>query len=122
MGAYPAAEQLLRDVAPGDSARPVDPDLLAILAAARGDRVGVSRWLTAGDSIDRPPFYGGTPRSFLRAEVSALLGDRVEAVAWLNRAFVQGLRFHSALHWDAAFERLHGYQPFEALARSSDRR
>ena len=118
---YAAAERALGTIPPADLAKRVDPDLLATLAAARGDRTAVARWLAAGDSAASGPIRSTSTRSYVRARIAALLGEQDNAITWLNRAFEEGFRFHTALHLEPEFDRLRGYPPFEALAHSVDR-
>ena len=118
---YAAAERALQGIPPADLAKQVDPNLLAILAAARADRTAVARWLTAGDSVAFGSIRSTSTRSFVRARTAALLGERDNAIAWINRAFEEGFRFHTILHLLPEFDRLRGYPPFEALAHSVDR-
>ena len=54
---------------------------------------------------------------WLRARISAALGDRDEAIALLRDAFARGAGWSERfdLHRDPAFAKLRGYAPFESL-------
>lgn len=61
--------------------------------------------------------FGGTP-AFERAQISAELGRKDEAVALLQEAFGQGIGFASyrtRLHSFSNFARMKGYPPFDLL-------
>ena len=108
------------------SEHPTDPEyylMLAQLDAIGRNRGGVEKNLGVLDSLVRANGHGVSEAdaSFRRATLAALLGDKVEAMNWLNRSFQQGFRLRSALHWHFAFDKLRGYPAFELLTQSVDR-
>jgi tetratricopeptide (TPR) repeat protein len=113
------AERALGDHRPEELEDPAYLEIVTLLAAARGDRAGARIGLERLDALAQAGL-GETRlnrRSFRRAEVAALLGDREAAVAWLTRAFREGLRIRTALHWDFAFDGLADYPPYQALLK-----
>ncbi|MEO6712249.1 MAG: BTAD domain-containing putative transcriptional regulator, partial [Mycobacteriales bacterium] len=119
------------DIAASDSisnqqqpATPYGLSRRALGAAARGDRVGVEQALRAIEAAPgpRPPRDARKNESLalLRAQVAALLGDRNDAVNWLNVVFQEGFWDRRLLHTDPALNGLRGYPPFEAMIRPTD--
>ena len=86
------------------------------LLAAKGDTAGALRIAAQLAQLPGEKF-GGTP-AFERAQISAELGRRDEAIALLQEAFSQGVGFasyRSRLHSFQNFARMRGYPPFDAL-------
>ena len=89
--------------------------LLGVLAARRGDRdkaTEVSEWLR---SLNRPYLSG--ENTMYRARITAVLGDRQQAVELLGDALSQGQEYSRELHTYIDFEVLGAYQPFQELMR-----
>jgi DNA-binding SARP family transcriptional activator len=102
---------------------PTDDELstLRTIAVALGDRTTGELLRRELDSLARvaSPWHR-EELSFRRAELAGWLGDRDDAVYWLTRAFREGLRHRSFIHWYPPFIKLRGYAPFEALLRPVD--
>jgi TolB-like protein/tetratricopeptide (TPR) repeat protein len=99
-----------------DSAHVVDAlGYQGAAAARRGDPESARRFAKALADLRLPPMRGGATR--WRARIAALLGERDEAVALLQRAFSEGLDYGIWLHRDADLESLAGFPPFEELVR-----
>jgi hypothetical protein len=92
-------------------------EALSLIQAARGDRgaVATSRNRLAPLRSVRDGNRAIGEVSMFEASTAALLGDKEESVHWIARAFREGCRFRTFLHWNAAFDKLHGYPPFEAF-------
>ena len=120
---YAAAGRTLQTIR---SEHPTDPRFYLVSAqldALGGNRDGVQENLAVLDSLGRAnkPGVSEADASFRRATLAALLGDKVEAMNWINRSFQQGFRLRSVLHWLFAFDKMRGYPPFDLLMRSVDR-
>ncbi len=84
--------------------------------ALKGDTAGAVRIANKLAQLPGEKF-GGTP-AFERAQISAELGRKDEAVSLLQEAFSQGIGFASyrgRLHSFENFARIRGYPPFDAL-------
>ena len=79
-------------------------------AAARGDRTTARTLLTRVD----------LSALLERAEIAALLDEKVEAVGLLTRAFRTGYSRSFSLNQFPAFDRLRGYPPYDSLVRPVD--
>jgi hypothetical protein len=113
------AVRALGDHRPDELENPEYVEAVTLIAAARGDRPAVADGIRRLDAL-AGQHRGETRsnrRSFRRAELAALLGDREEAVSWLTRAFREGLHLRTVLHIDFAFDGLREYPPFQALQR-----
>jgi tetratricopeptide (TPR) repeat protein len=101
----------------------------ALLAAEHGDRASVQaalrdmsaappplRW-PRDSRLDQPVASDGSSMTYLRAQLAAMLGDKAEAVSWLNASFREGNWERPLLHLDRTLDRLRGYPPYEALLR-----
>jgi tetratricopeptide (TPR) repeat protein len=86
-----------------------------VIAARRGD-IASARRLARDLAELQLPRLNGT-NTYWRACVAALLGDKDEAVALLQRAFSEGLGYGIWIHRDIDFESLRDYPPFQELMR-----
>jgi len=119
---YTGAERTLGTHRSEELENPEYVETMAMLAAERGDRTAVTEALGRLEDLMLRGLGETRPSrlSFRRAELAALLGDRDEAVSWITRAFREGLRVRTALHWDFAFDKMRDYPPFAALTRPVD--
>jgi tetratricopeptide (TPR) repeat protein len=88
---------------------------LGVIAAGSGDRdraLSVSEQL---GNLDRPYLFGSN--TLWQARIAAMLGETVEAVGLLRRAFSERVYYGLWLHREVAFEPLRDYPPFEELMR-----
>jgi zinc-ribbon domain len=88
---------------------------LGALAARRGDRDEALRISGELAAIDRRFLFGS--HTFWRSRITALLGEKEQAVALLKEAFSQGLSYGVFLHRDINLEPLWDYPPFKELLR-----
>jgi tRNA A-37 threonylcarbamoyl transferase component Bud32/TolB-like protein len=82
-------------------------------AARTGDVAAARRFAAQIEALAIPQAYGIATR--WRARITALLGERDEAVTLLRQAFREGLQHGNWLHRDMDLEGLRGYAPYEAL-------
>jgi len=85
------------------------------IAARQGD-VASARRLARDLAELQLPRLNGT-NTYWRACVAALLGEKDEAVALLQRAFSEGLGYGTWIHRDIDLESLRDYPPFQELMR-----
>lgn len=86
---------------------------LGILAARRGDEEEAQKISEELKHIDRPYLFGS--HTYWRACISALLGDKQQAVKLLTEAFSQGKSYDTYLLNDMNLEPLRDYPPFKEL-------
>ena len=86
---------------------------LGILAARRGDEEEAQKISEELKHIDRPYLFGS--HTYWRACISALLGDKQQAVKLLTEAFSQGKSYDTYLLNDMDLEPLRDYPPFKEL-------
>ena len=90
--------------------------LLGFTAALRGDTT-LAKQLSAAIARGTRPGGGRGLGWWLRARISAALGNKDEAVELLRDAFARGAGWSQRLdlHRDPAFRKLRGYPPFDRL-------
>jgi len=93
-------------------------DAIAEIAAEQGDGVTAKRFDAELARRRGPRGLSGV--LVARARIAASLGDRDAAVRFLRDGFRAGFVWRHSLHWDPAFASLHGYAPFDELARPTD--
>ena len=86
---------------------------LGTLAARRGDEEEAQKISEEFKHIDRPYLFGS--HTYWRACISALLGDKQQAVKLLTEAFSQGKSYDTYLLNDMDLEPLRDYPPFKEL-------
>jgi len=96
-------------------------DELAAFAAAAGEaeaaREFLARWLISNDSTAELDWRDLSERSFTRAAVSALIGDRDDAIRLLHESLNQGFWDYDRLHSDPRFESLWNDPEFQEIMR-----
>jgi len=85
------------------------------IAARQGDVESAQGFASELAALELPNMRG--VNTAWRAEISALLGERDEAVALLQRAFSEGLNHGIWVHRNMDFESLQDYPPFQDLMR-----
>jgi hypothetical protein len=81
----------------------------------RGGDTDLGRKLAATDWVDRGCLFG--EHAYRRAAISALLGERDEAVELLRETFVRGHHYSKRLHREMDLEPLRDYPPYQELVR-----
>jgi tetratricopeptide (TPR) repeat protein len=101
---------------PADSVEIVDVlGYQGAIAARRGDIASARRLVRDLAELQLPRLNG--TNTYWRACIAALLGDKDEAVALIQRAFNEGLGYGIWIHRDIDFESLREYPPFQELMR-----
>ena len=91
---------------------------LGCLAARRGDRASALKISDRLGRVERP-YLRGRP-SLLRAGIAAHLGEKDRAAELLRSSLAQGIWYDIDLHNDLGLQPLHGYPPYEALAKPKE--
>jgi DNA-binding SARP family transcriptional activator/tetratricopeptide (TPR) repeat protein len=92
--------------------------MLGLTAARLGDSAGAARIMDTLTLVHGPFLFGQV--SYYQACIASVLGHREEAVAFLRRAFAEGLLFREELHTDPDLESLRGFGPFQQLLEPGD--
>jgi hypothetical protein len=88
---------------------------LGALAVRLGDRASAERIAEALRLFDGRYRFGR--RTYCRARIASLLGEKEKAVDLLRAAFTQGYRFTITVHRDPDFEPLRNYPLYQDLIR-----
>ena len=86
---------------------------IGLLAARKGGRDKARRVSEALASIDRPYVFG--KHTYMCARIASLLGDKEQAMVFLQNAFAQGLVYGAYLYNEMDLESLRTYKPFQEL-------
>jgi tetratricopeptide (TPR) repeat protein len=117
IGDYEGARRALVPVTADDARYNEYLDQAAIIAASRGDRDHVTKYLQQFDA--RPVTENRLKGSgaIRHAELEALLGNRDAAVSWVARALREGFWWRHNLHAFQWFATLRDYPPALALLK-----
>jgi len=85
------------------------------VAARLGDVAQARRIAAELAALTKPYLYG--TRTYQRACIAALLGEKDRAMELLRDAFAKGYQFDVGIHRDIDLEPLWGYPPFEDLMK-----
>jgi tetratricopeptide (TPR) repeat protein len=107
------AAELLRPVVAEGSGVPRVIGVLGGLRGRLGDREGALEASEKLRQLDDPHLFGG--HTYRRACITAVLGQREEAVALLRQAFAEGIAHGQGIHIEIDLEPLWDYPPFEEL-------
>jgi tetratricopeptide (TPR) repeat protein len=91
---------------------------LGVANALQGDRAQAERISTQLEAITVPYSFGGT--SFWQAEIAAALGNKDQAMMFLQRAFSEGTRMGDWIHREPVFRSLIDHPPFRALLQPTE--
>lgn len=118
IGDYDGAQRALVTRTAGEPGYDTYLDHAAFIAASRGDRAHVTKYLQQFDA--RPVSAENRLKgqgAIRHAQLAALLGDRDAAVSWLARAFREGFMWRHNVHVFHAYHALRDYPPFMALLK-----
>ena len=96
-----------------DPNRLVTLGALGLAKALQGNRADAVRISAQLEDMNVPYSFGRT--SVWQAEIAAALGDKDQAMIFLQRAFSEGTSMGGWLHSETAFRSLLDYAPFKAL-------
>jgi tetratricopeptide (TPR) repeat protein/TolB-like protein len=86
---------------------------LGVANALQGDRANAERISVQLEGTREPYSFGGT--SFWQAQIAAALGNKDQAMVFLQRAFSEGRAMGDWIHREPAFRSLIDHPPFQAL-------
>jgi TolB-like protein len=86
---------------------------LGLASALQGDRADAERISAQLEGMDIPYSFGAT--SVWQAEIAAALGNKVQALAFLRRAFSEGTSMGDWIHRETGFRSMLDHPPFQAL-------
>jgi hypothetical protein len=86
---------------------------LGVAKALQGDRANAERISAQLEGTKVPYSFGGA--SLWQAQIAAALGNKDQAMVFLQRAFSEGIRMRDWLHRTPAFRSLLDHPPFQAL-------
>ena len=119
--ALPQTERWADVKATADALLAKNPDDIGIrgavgkVAARLGDVAQARRIEAELAALTKPYLYG--TRTYQRACIAALLGEKDRAMELLRDAFAKGYQFDVGIHRDIDLEPLWGYPPFEDLMK-----
>jgi serine/threonine-protein kinase len=109
------AQAVFEELAEGDPENIEYQGRIGLLAARKGERDKALEIFRELESIDRPYLFG--KHTYMCARIVSLLGEKDQAVALLENAFTQGLRYGPYLHREMDLEPLRNYKPFQELLK-----
>ena len=86
---------------------------LGVAKALQGDRANAERISAQLEATKVPYSFGGT--SLWQARIAAALGNKDQAIDFLQRAFSEGTSMGDWIHKEPAFQSLLDHPPFQAL-------
>jgi tetratricopeptide (TPR) repeat protein len=86
---------------------------LGVANALQGDRANAERISAQLDGTREPYSFGGT--SFWQAQIAAALGNKDQAMVFLQRAFSEGTSMGEWIHKEPVFRSMRDHPPFQAL-------
>ncbi len=86
---------------------------IGVAKALQGDRANAERISAQLEGTKVPYSFGGA--SLWQAQIAAALGNKDQAMVFLQRAFSEGIRMRDWIHRDPVFRSMLDHPPFQAL-------
>jgi DNA-binding SARP family transcriptional activator len=117
-GDWTGARQVFAEQAAKNSTDWDSKVMLGLTAARLGDSAGAAGTAEALALVHGRFLFGQA--AYYQARLASVLGHREEAVAFLRRAFAEGLLGRGDLHTDPDLDSLRGFGPFQQLLEPGD--